>query len=169
MINIRMEKAINEQINAELYSGYLYLSMSAYAESQNMSGVANWLRVQAQEEQFHAMKMFDYVNERGGTVVLDAIEKPATEWDNFVEMFEEVYAHEQKVTSLINNLVEIAMEEKDHATFNFLQWYVEEQVEEEANASSLLEQLRFVDGKGSGFFMIDRELKARVFTPPVAE
>ncbi|MBK5251331.1 MAG: ferritin [Peptostreptococcaceae bacterium] len=169
MINKRMEKAINEQINAELYSGYLYLSMSAYAQTKNMSGIANWLRVQAQEEQFHAMKMFDYVNERGGTIVLDMIEKPQTEWENFVDVFEEVYKHEQKVTSLINNLVDIAMEEKDHATFNFLQWYIGEQVEEEANASGLLEQLKFIDGKGSGLFMMDRELQTRVFTPPVAE
>lgn len=168
MINERMEKAINGQINAELYSAYLYLSMSAYAQTKNMGGIANWLRVQAQEEQFHAMKMFDYVNERGGVVTLEAIEKPGTKWDGFVEVFEEVYAHEQKVTALINNLVEIAMEEKDHATFNFLQWFIQEQVEEEANASGLLEQLRFIDGKGSGLFMMDRELQTRVFTPPAA-
>lgn len=169
MIKKRMEEELNKQINAELFSAYLYLSMSAYAETKNMSGFANWLRVQAEEEQFHAMKMFDYVNERGGTVVLEAIEKPETAWNGFVEVFEEVYKHEQKVTALINNLVEVAMEEKDHATFNFLQWFVEEQVEEEANASGLLEQLKFIDGKGSGLFMMDRELKTRVFTPPAAE
>lgn len=169
MIKKRMEEELNKQINAELFSAYLYLSMSAYAETKNMSGFANWLRVQAEEEQFHAMKMFGYVNERGGTVVLEAIEKPETAWGGFVEVFEEVYKHEQKVTTLINNLVEVAMEEKDHATFNFLQWFVEEQVEEEANASGLLEQLKFIDGKGSGLFMMDRELKTRVFTPPAAE
>lgn len=169
MLNKRLEVAINEQINAELYSAYLYLSMGAYFEAQNLSGFANWMRVQFQEEQFHALKFFDYINERGGKVVLEAIEKPKVDWENAVEVFEETLKHEYHVTSLINNLMDIAIEEKDHATKSFLNWYVDEQVEEEANASALLEQLKLIDGKGHGMLMLDKELATRVFVPPVTK
>ncbi|PKP05156.1 MAG: ferritin [Bacteroidetes bacterium HGW-Bacteroidetes-6] len=164
-MNKRMEDALNGQINAEMYSSYLYLSMSAYFADKNLNGFANWMRVQAQEELAHAMKFFDFVNERGGRVELKAIEQPQKEWDSVVDAIEETYKHEQLVTSLINNLVNVAIEEKDHATNNFLQWFVSEQVEEEARASELLGELKMIDGKGPAMFMIDRELKTRVFVP----
>ena len=162
-MNAKVEKKINEQINAELYSAYLYLSMSAYCESLNLSGFANWMYVQFQEENSHAMKFYRYLNERGGRVELSAIEKPPASWGNVIEVFREVYAHEVKVTGLINELVDLAIQEKDHATVNMLQWYVDEQVEEEANASDLVAQLEMIEGKGSALLMLDRELKQRVF------
>ncbi|HBG70862.1 MAG: ferritin [Bacteroidetes bacterium GWF2_43_63] len=165
-MNKKMEKALNEQINAEMYSSYLYLSMSAYFSDVNMNGFANWMRVQAQEEMAHAMMFFDYVNERGGRVELKSIEKPKKEWKNAIEVFEETLKHEQLVTSLIHKLVDLAIVEKDHATNNMLQWFVKEQVEEEANATALLGEVKMTEGKGPGMFMIDRELKTRVFTPP---
>ena len=124
-----MEKAINEQVNAELYSAYLYLSMQAYFESQNLKGFANWMSVQTQEEVMHAMKMYHFLIERGGKVTLKAIAGPETDWKSPVAAFEQVAAHENKVTGLINNLVNMAIEEKDHATNTFLQWFVNEQVE----------------------------------------
>lgn len=165
MFTKKMEKALNEQVNAEMYSAYLYLSMSAWAESQNLRGFANWLRVQYQEETAHALKIFDYILERGGQIELKKIEKPENNWKDIIEVFEQVYKHEQHVTSLINNLVSIAIEEKDYATNNMLQWFVNEQVEEEASALEILEQLKLFDGKGAPLFMMDRELKQRVFIP----
>ena len=168
MLSKKLESELNKQLNAELYSAYLYLSMAAYYESKNLKGFANWMNVQAQEEQVHGMKIYDYINGRGGRVQLAVIEAPPVEWSSVVDVFDNVYSHEQKVTGLINNLVNIAAEEKDHATVNFLQWFVAEQVEEEASASEVLEQLKFIDGKGSGIFMLDRELKQRVFSPPAA-
>ncbi len=168
MLNKKMEKALNEQINAEMFSSYLYLSMAAYFERINLPGFANWLRVQVQEENAHAMIFFNYVNERGGKVELQAIAKPANDWKDPIKVFEEVLKHEQKVTSLINNLVNIAVQEKDHATNNKLQWFVSEQVEEEANATAILEQLKIVEGKGQGLLLLDRELKTRVFVDPLA-
>ncbi len=166
MLNKKVEQELNKQVNAELFSAYFYLSMSAYLESINLPGFAHWMRIQVEEEQFHAMKMFDYINERGGRAVLTAIEKPKTEWKNVIEVAEEIYAHEQLVTSLINNLLDVAIEEKDHATNNFLQWFVAEQVEEEANTENILNQLKMVEGKGHGLFMLDKELSTRVFVPP---
>ena len=141
--------------------------MSAFLASKNLSGFSNWMKVQFEEEQFHALKLYQYILDRGGKIELEKIEKPKTEWTNIVNVFEEVLAHEEKITSLINNLVDLAIQEKDHATVNMLQWFVEEQVEEEANASDLLGQLKLIQGKGSGLYMIDKELKQRVFTPPV--
>ncbi len=169
MLNSRLEKEINKQINAELYSAYLYLSMSAYLSSKNLSGFANWMKVQFEEEQFHALKLYQYILERGGKIELEKIDKPKIVWKDTIEVFEESLAHEELVTSLINNLVDIAIEEKDHATLNMLQWFVAEQVEEEANVTDILDQLKLIDGKGSGLFMLDREAKARSFTPPAAE
>jgi len=167
MLNKKLELELNKQVNAEFYSAYLYLSMSAFLASKNLSGFSNWMKVQFEEEQFHALKLYQYILDRGGRVELEKIEKPKTEWTNIVNVFEEVLAHEEKITSLINNLVDLAIQEKDHATVNMLQWFVEEQVEEEANASDLLGQLKLIQGKGSGLYMIDKELKQRVFTPPV--
>jgi len=158
-----VEEELNKQLNAELYSAYLYLSMSAFLASKNMSGFANWMRIQFEEEQAHAIKIYDYIIDRGGRVILTQIESPKREWKDIIEVFEGVLAHEQKITGEINNLVNVAIGEKDHATVNMLQWFVSEQVEEEATASDILEQLKFVNGKGSGLFMIDRELKQRTF------
>jgi len=166
MLPKKVEQAINKQINEELFSAYLYLSMSAYLSTKNLSGFSNWMKIQFEEEQFHAMKLYDYLIERGGRVELETIEKPKVEFGDIISVFEEVYAHEQKITSLINNLTDIAIHEKDHATVNILQWFIAEQVEEEATVSDLLDQLKLVEGKGSGLFMLDREAKVRTFTPP---
>ena len=165
MIQKRIEEAFNIQINAELYSAYLYLSMASYFEAQNLPGFANWMRVQFQEEQFHAFKMFDFVNERGGRVILTKIDGPKVEWENVIDVFEEVLAHEQHVTSLINNLMDIAIDERDHATRSFLNWFVDEQVEEESTAEAIIAELKLIDGKGNGILMMDREFRARVFNP----
>ena len=128
-------KSLNEQINAEMFSSYLYLSMEAYFQSISLKGFAAWMRVQAQEEMMHGMKFYDFVNERGGKVTLEAIAKPETTWATPLAAFEAVLKHEEHVTSLINNLVDLAISEKDHASNNFLQWFVAEQVEEEASAN----------------------------------
>jgi len=171
MITEKMQKAIEEQINAELWSAYLYLSMSAYFERQNLQGFANWMKIQWQEEITHAIKFFDYVHERGGQIFLKPIAGVQTEWKNPADIFTETLKHEQHVTALINNLVNIAIEEKDHATNNMLQWYVAEQVEEEANAEQILVQLKLIGDNGYGLLMLDRELATRVFvdsTKPTA-
>lgn len=169
MIKETMEKALNDQINAELYSGYLYLSMSAYFESISLPGMANWMRTQASEEQFHGMKMYDYLNEAGGRAKLMAIEEPKFEWDGPLDVFEAVLEHEQKVTSLINDLVDLAFSQKDHATYNMLQWFIAEQVEEESNASDLVGKMKLIKDDPSALFMMDQELAKRVFTPPAKE
>jgi len=166
MLNNDMEKALNAQVNAEMYSAYLYLSMSAYFQSKSLGGFASWMRVQAQEEMVHAMKLYDFINERGGRVILEPIEAPPTEWDSPLATFEAVYEHEQKVTGLINELVELALEKHDHATNIFLQWFVSEQVEEEDSANDVVEKIKLVGDAKGGLFMLDRELGQRVFTPP---
>lgn len=163
MLSKRMEEALNEQINAEIWSAYLYLSMSAYFEADNLPGFANWMKIQWQEELTHATKFFDYVHERGGKVVLKPIAAVKTDWKDAIEAFEETFGHEKHVSSLINNLVNIAVEEKDHATNNMLQWFVAEQVEEEAAAEEILNHLKRIDGFGHGIIMLDRELKQRSF------
>ncbi len=168
MLTVKMEKAYNEQINAELYSAYLYLSMSSYLSLNNLNGFANWMKIQYQEETFHAMKFYQYVIDRGGKVVLEAIEKPQITWKNIIDVFESTLKHENHITALINNLMTLAHEEKDHASVSFLNWFVDEQVEEEANVIELLQELRLIEGKGPALFMLDREAKSRVFTPPPA-
>jgi ferritin len=137
MVKKKIEAALNKQLNAELYSSYLYLSMSAYFQSINLPGFANWMRVQTQEELVHAMKFYDFINERGGRVMLQKIDSPPTKWASPLNVFESAYKHEQKVTGLINDLVNLAVGEKDHATNIFLQWFVTEQVEEEASADEV--------------------------------
>jgi len=137
--------------------------MSAYFESINLPGFANWMKIQAQEELTHAMKIFRFVNERGGRVLLTAVAKPETEWKAPLNAFEDALAHEQKVTAMIDNLVDIAMEEKDHASRSMLNWFVDEQVEEEANASEIVEKLKLIGDKGHGLLMLDRDLATRVF------
>ncbi len=161
MISAKLQKAINNQVQAEMYSANLYLSMSGYCMSQNLKGFSNWLRVQYQEETEHALKLLDYLLERGGEVELQTIEAPPTEFGKPVEVFEKVLAHEEHVTSLINKLYEVAVEEKDVAAQIFLQWFVTEQVEEEASAGDILAQLRMIGDKTGGIFFLDKELAAR--------
>jgi len=166
MISKTVNDAFNRQVNAELYSSYLYLAMSAWCSERSLVGFANWMRVQAKEELFHATKIFDYILERGGKVELDAIEKPESEWSSPLEVSEEVANHEAKVTGLINDLVDIAIQEKDHAANNFLQWFVAEQVEEEASAGEVLERMKMIGGDSAGMFVMDMELAKRVFVAP---
>ncbi len=168
MLSKKMEDALNGQINAELYSAYLYLSMSADFQSKNLRGFANWMRVQAQEEMVHAMKIYDHVNERGGRVALKPVDGPPTEWALPLAAFEDAYKHEQKVTGLINDLVSLASSEGDNAANIFLQWFVTEQVEEEASADEVVQKLKLIGDSGNGLFMLDQELAQRIFTPPAA-
>jgi ferritin len=161
MISKKMQDAINEQIKNELYSGYLYLAMAAYAEDQNLPGFAHWMKAQCQEEVEHAMKFFNHIAERGGRVELKAIDEPPVEFDSPTALFEMTLEHEKKVTALINGLYELALEEKDYASQVLLQWYIEEQVEEEANASEILETLKMAGDKGQALVMMDRALVRR--------
>ncbi len=161
MLTEKMQAALNGQMNAELYSSYLYLSMNAYFKSVNLDGFANWMHYQAQEELEHAMKFYDFICQRGGRVQLVQIEAPPSEWNSPLAVFEDTLAHEQKVTGLINDLVEIANEERDHASQIFLQWFVSEQVEEEDNVGGVLEQLKLMGEAKGGLFMMDREMAKR--------
>lgn len=161
MIGKKMEAAINKQINAELYSSFLYLSMSAHFESLNFRGFAGWLKIQAQEENSHAMRFYDHLIERGGKVKLEAIEAPKSEWKNPLEVFTDAYEHELKVTAMIYKLVEIARDEKDYAAESMLKWFVDEQVEEEANTSEIVGILKMIgDSKGS-LYQLDHQLGKR--------
>ncbi len=169
MLSKKMEKAINEQINAEFFSAYLYLSMSAYFESEGYEGMANWMWTQYQEEEAHAMRFFAYVNERGGRVILKALDAPAATWKSPEHVFAETLKHEQKVTGLINKLVKLARTEDDYASDSFLRWFVDEQVEEEATAEGILQKVKMVGKTGNALYMLDKELGQRVFTPPAAE
>ena len=166
MISDKMTTAFNEQINAEQFSSFLYLSMSAWFSTNGLPGFATWMRAQAKEEMFHADKMFDYLLERGGVVKLKKIDKPKTNWKSPMEVMEDVAAHEAKVTSLINDLVDCALDERDHASNIFLQWFVEEQVEDEASVGEVLDRLKMVGDKSSGMFQMDMEMSKRVFTEP---
>jgi len=161
MLKPTMEEALNKQVNAEFYSAYLYLSMSAWFESKNLPGMAHWMRLQFEEEQIHTMKFYDFINERSGTVKLMAVEAPQTEWKSVLDAFESTLAHEQKVTALINDLLTLAYEEKDHATASFLQWFVDEQVEEESNASQIVDQVKMVGADGAALFLLDSQLSQR--------
>ncbi len=169
MISKKMQDALNAQVNAELYSAYLYLAMEAHFQSANLPGFANWMRVQTQEEVSHAMKIYDFINSRAGRAKLDAIDKPPGEWKSSLAVLEATYKHEQKVTGLINKLVDLAIKEKDHATNGFLQWFVTEQVEEEENASELVGKLKMLKDNPQAIYMLDKELAQRVFTPPAAQ
>ncbi len=167
MINEKMEKAFLEQINAEMFSEYLYLSMKAYFANLNLAGFVNWMDVQVQEERAHAMGMFDYVLERGGRVILEQIEKPENNWNSPLEVFEAVLKHEEYITSRINALMDVAEETKDRAALAFLNWYLKEQVEEEANVGGILAQLKMIGDDKNGLFALDKELAARTFVAPV--
>ena len=160
-MNSKIESAFNEQLNAELFSSYLYLSMAAYFESQNLKGMAGWMRMQAIEEHMHGMKFFDFINECGGRVTLAKIKEPKTEWSSPLDAFEDTCKHESKVTGLINDLVDLAVKERDHAANAFLQWFITEQIEEEATAQEIRDQLKLVSDNPVALFMIDRELGQR--------
>jgi len=166
MMDEKMVKAINDQMNAELYSSYLYFSMAAYFDSIGLKGSSSWMRVQAMEEQAHTKKFYDFLTARGGRVVLSEIKAPPAEWETPLAVFEHVLEHEQLVTGLINNLMDLSIELKDHATNSFLRWYVDEQVEEEESAEEVLQTLKLNAENPGGLFMIDKELAARVFVPP---
>ncbi len=165
-MNKKIEKALNKQINAELYSAYMYYSMSAYFHSQNLEGIASWMKVQTLEEMTHAGMFNDFINERGGRVILTEIETPPAEWESPLAAFKAAYEHEQKVTGMINDLVDLALKENDHATNAFLQWFVNEQVEEEATADGIVQKIKLVGKDGAGIFMVDQQLGQRTFTPP---
>lgn len=165
MLKKKMLKAFNEQINAEMYSAYLYLAMESYYQSIGLEGFARWMRGQVQEELMHSMKMYDFVNERGGRVILESIDKPKSEWKSPLAAFDEILKHEQLVTGLINDLYELATSEKDHASKIFLQWFVSEQVEEEATVGAVVDKLNLIKGDPSGLFIMDGELGQRAFTP----
>ncbi len=161
MILEKMEQALNEQINAEFFSAYLYLSMAGYFSAQNLSGCAHWMELQYMEESEHAMKIFKYINDRGGRVRLDAIEKPQAEWESPMAAFEAAYKHEQYITGRINDLMKLAVELNDYTTQSFLQWYLNEQVEEEANVDEIVQSFHLMGNDKRGLFMLDRELKRR--------
>ena len=166
MLKKSIESAVNHQINAEFHSAYLYLSMSSWLQSVGMAGCANWMKVQYQEELAHATHFFDYVLERGGRVTLAPIAEVTVDFKNVMHVFEETLQHEINVTGLINNLMDIAIKENDHATKSFLQWFVDEQVEEEANVEQILNNLKLINGEGQGLLMLDREMQSRVFVNP---
>lgn len=166
MMNQKLNVAVNKQINEELFSSYLYLSMSAWFQTQNLKGFANWMKVQAQEEAVHAKIFFDHIIDRGGEVKLAAIEGPKTKWASPLEAFKDTLEHEKHITSCIHGLMDLALAEKDHAAAIKLQWFVTEQVEEEANAEELLAKLEMIGESNNGIYMLDKELMARVFTLP---
>jgi ferritin len=161
MISKNMEQALNRQANREFYSAYLYLAMSSHFESAVMKGFAKWMRIQAKEEQVHALKIFDYIIARGGKASLLDIEAPKAKWASAGKVFEEVYAHEQKVTGMINGLVDLAIKEKDHASFEMLQWFVKEQVEEEEQSGAILAQIACVGDEPGHLFWLDHQLGKR--------
>jgi len=166
MIDKEMEEALNKQINEEFYSAYLYLSMSAYFERTGLKGFANWMYVQYQEEMGHAMKLYRYLLNRGGTVKLYAIKEPPSEWKSPLDAFQQTLEHERHITKCINDLVDLAERKKDRATFNLLQWYVNEQVEEEANDEEIISRLKMLgDKQPQGLLILDRELAQRKYLP----
>ncbi len=168
MLKEKVLNAINDQINAEQFSAFLYLSMSAYFNEKGLPGFANWMFIQYQEELTHANKFFKYVYERGGKVVVKAIDQVETEFKDTIDVFERTLKHEQYVTDRINKIMDVAIAESDHATVSFLKWFVDEQVEEEANATEILDTLKLISGQGNGIFMLDREMRSRVFVDETA-
>jgi ferritin len=161
MLSKSMQDAINEQIKDELYSAYLYLSMAAYFEAESLPGFATWMRAQSQEEVEHAMKFFDFINERGGRVELQAIDRPTVSFESPLAVFQATYEHEQKVTGLIHDLYELALEENDYPAQVMLHWFIDEQVEEEDSVSEILDTLERIGDKDQGLMMLDRELGQR--------
>lgn len=168
MLSKRMLDELNKQINREMYSAYLYMSMSAYSEYTGLKGFANWFMVQYKEEMEHAMRFYHYINDQGEQVKLMAIEEPLSVFESPLDMFEKTLAHEQFITKSINDLVDVAIEEKDHATNIFLQWFVTEQIEEESNDNDIIGQLQRIGDNGNGLLMLDKELGTRVFVSELA-
>lgn len=168
MLSERLQKALNAQVNYEFYSAYTYLAMSAYAESEDLEGFANFFKVQYEEELFHAMKFYNYINQMDGRVVIESMEKPQVEYDSILHLFESGYEHEKTVTAKIYNLADIATEEKEHATISLLQWFIDEQVEEEQNFNTIIKKLKRIESNPAALYMLDDELATRVFTPPAA-
>lgn len=166
MLSPNINDAFNKQLNLEIYSAYIYLSMAARCNELNLSGFANWLQVQAQEELAHTMRFYDYIFERGGSVVYEALAKPPSGWDSVLAIFETGYHHEGEVTARINTLMDLALEESDHASSSFLQWFIDEQVEEEATFLTIVQQLKLIQESPQALFMLDKEMGQRVFTPP---
>jgi ferritin len=165
-----IQDALNDQLNFEMTSAYLYMSMAAYFEAENLTGMSNWMTIQAQEEMQHSNKFYHFINERDGRVIFEDIKILKKDWESPLEAFEDSLEHEQQVTERINNLVDIAIKESDHATNNFLQWFVAEQVEEEASVKQIIDQLKFVKDNPVALFMIDKDLSQRVLGPdPTAE
>lgn len=169
MLSKKMENALNEQINKEMYSAYLYMAMSAHSTSIGLPGFANWFMVQYQEEMEHAMKIYNYVNVQGGKIHLKTIEEPPSTFKDPMDMFQKTLKHEQFVTKSINTLMDLAIKENDHATQIFLQWFVTEQIEEEGNDNEIIAKLELAGAEGNGLFMIDKELATRIYTPPAKE
>lgn len=164
MLISRIEKELNKQLNKEFFSSYLYMSMAAYFQSVDLLGFANWMTIQAKEEMIHAEKFYNFIQERGGRVFLEQIDKPQTDWDSPLAAFEDALKHELSITASINELVNTALEEKDHATNIFLHWFVTEQIEEESNATEIIRKLKLMKDAPGGMFMLDKELAARVLT-----
>ncbi len=161
MLKKNVEDALNEQIKAELESAYVYLAMAAYSESVNLRGFASWMRAQSQEELGHALKLFDFVNDRGGRVTLQALAQPPADYKSALDMMEHTLNHEQKVSGLINRLYELALKESDYPTQAHLQWFITEQVEEEKTAQEIVEQLKMIGNHTPGLLMLDRQMGQR--------
>lgn len=161
MIKEKLLKMLNKQINEELFSSYLYLAMSAYFSSINYDGFAKWMKIQSQEEYEHAMKIYNYILQRNGKITLSKIETPKTSWSSPLNVFQETLKHEQHITDCINEIVNLAIQEKDHATNQFFQWFVSEQVEEEATAINILDKIKLIGDNKNGLFILDGELGQR--------
>ena len=168
MLSAKLNEALNNQINNEVYSEYAYLSMAAYFHSNDLDGMANFFHVQAKEEHFHAMKIYNFILSRGGKVELKTIKAPKVDFSSAIEVFESALEHEKFVSKSINDVMDTAIKENDHAVNSFLKWYVDEQVEEEATASKNLSRIKLIGGKGEGMLMIDQDLATRVFVEPAA-
>ncbi len=168
MLHADVQKALNAQVNAELYSAYLYYAMAAYFEATGLPGAAHWMKIQTQEELVHVTKYFEYLVDRGGRVQLGTVAAPPDKWKSPVAAFEAALAHEREISARIHKIADLAVKNRDHGTQNFLQWFIAEQIEEEKSAEDVVQKLRLAGNDGAGLFMIDRELAARVFTAPTA-
>ena len=164
MLSKKMTQALNEQVNREMYSAYLYMSMSAYSAEIGLKGFANWFMVQYHEEMYHAMKIYEYIQRQGETIQLESIAKPPQKFESALDMFTQTLAHEQYITKSINDLMDLAVAKSDHATNIFLQWYVTEQVEEEENDNDIIARLKLIGDNPHGLLMLDRELAERLTT-----
>lgn len=169
MLSERLLRALNDQVNYEYYSEYVYLAMSSYCESEDLKGFANFFKVQAQEERFHATKFFNYIYQMGGRVYLKGFPEPANDFEEILNTFIDGYRHEQEVTRRIYELSDIAAEEREHATISFLKWFIDEQVEEEDTFNTLIKRLKRIEGNSAALYLLDEELAARTFTPPTVQ